>query len=152
MDFEADCWVIPKAQDGTPDVQKVNTKQFEEKFVDAFVDGNIILHYNNELGIQTGIEILISQTSPEGFEELVNPDPTIYTIITVDDLMYPTSNEQDSIIVNVSREDLDFFVEDSVFIIPKLRLFSEPGSPVSGSISMQGELSLEIEISNDLAE
>ncbi len=152
LDFEADCWIIPKAQDGSPDVQKVNTQQFEEKFIDAFVDGNIILHYNNELGIQAGINILISQTSPEGFEELVNPDSTIYTIITVDDLMYPTSNEQDSIIVNVSREDLDFFVEDSVFIIPKLKLFSEPGSPVSGSISMQGELSLEIEVSNDLAE
>ena len=152
LDFDAACWIIPKNLDGEPDVQIVDTKTFEQKFIDAYVNGKIILYYSNSLGVDTGVDILISLISPEGFDELINPDTTKYTIISVPEILNANSAVLDSIEVNISREDLDFFAADSVFIIPRLWLSSEPGSPLSGAITMDGELSLELEISNELAE
>lgn len=36
LDIIADCWLIPKDEDGNPDVQSVDVKDLEQKHIDAF--------------------------------------------------------------------------------------------------------------------
>lgn len=152
LDFAADCWIIPRNDNGEPDVQKVDTKEFGQEIIDTYLNGKVFIHYNNNLGIDSGANVLISLHKPEGFEELMVADTTSYTVIKVPSMLYSNGNELETIEVDISRNDLNFFLADSVYIVPKLRLYSEPGTPLSGAIKLQAGLSLELEISSDLIE
>ena len=152
LDIEADCWVIPRDEDGNPNVQTINTTDIGQTEIDAFNYAKLTLNYVNTLGFDTGANILISQQKANDFTELINPDTTLFTIIDVPYIVQSTGSGMEQVEIEITQNDLEFFVGDSIFVIPKILLFSEEGTPLSGSIEFQALIELEIEISNDLTE
>ncbi|HPR18352.1 MAG TPA: hypothetical protein PLD62_08905 [Candidatus Cloacimonadota bacterium] len=152
LDIVADCWLIPKDDDGNPDVQSVDVSEFKQKHLDAFKYAKLTLNYYNDLGLATGARLLISEQRTEDFATLVTPDTTQFTIINIPYLTQSTGTELDSIQVNIDQHDLEYFLADSVFIIPKILLYSEEGIPLAGSINMQASVEVEVEVNNELVQ
>jgi hypothetical protein len=152
LDIEADCWVIPKDGDGNPRVEKIDTEDIGQTEIDAFLNAKLTLNYINTLGFDTGVKILISQQKTDDFTELINPDTTLFTIINVPNIIQSTGPGMEQVEIEITKHDLEFFRRDSVFVIPKIQLFSEEGTPLSGSIELQALIELEIEISSGLME
>lgn len=152
LDIDADCWVIPKNDDGDPDIQVIETKDIEQQHIDAFQHGLLKVKYSNTLGVNAGTNILFSNQMASGFNELINPDTTQYTIITVPTLQQTSGTQMGEIEVNLTSHDLQYFVADSVFVVPKIRLISNEGTPISGAIQLQASMQIEVEISNELTD
>ncbi len=152
LDILADCWLIPKTDEGKPDVQTVDVEDFEQEHIDAFQNAVLTLNYYNALGVSTAAKILISDHKAEAFNELVNPDSTLYKIIDVPQLVQSANNEFDQLQVNILQDDLEYFIADSVFVIPKIQLLSNAGTPLSGYITVQAKVEVEVEVSNDLVD
>jgi len=152
LDIVADCWLIPKNKEGKPDVQSVDVKDFEQQHIDAFQHAILTMNYNNTLGMDTAAKILISEQKAEDFTELTNPDTTLFKIIEVPLLTQTTSSSPNEIQIEVLQSDLEYFVADSVFIIPKIQLLSDEGSPLSGSIHLNAKVEVEFEVSSGLTE
>ena len=152
LDIEADCWVIPIDGDGYPRVEKIDTEDIGQTEIDAFINAKLTLNYINTLGFNTGAKILISQQRMDDLTELINPDTTLFTIINVPNIIQSAGPEMEQVEIGITQHDLEFFRGDSVFVIPKIQLFSEEGTPLSGSIEFQALIELEIEISSGLME
>jgi hypothetical protein len=151
LDFVADCWLIPEDEDGNPDVQSVDVKDFEQQHIDAFQHAILTMSYENTLGMDTAAKILISEQKAEDFNQLTNPDTTQFKIIDVP-LLSQTTSSPEEIQIEVLQSDLEYFVADSVFIIPKIRLLSDEGMPLSGSIHLNARVEVEFEVSSGLTE
>ena len=152
LDIEADCWVIPIDGDGYPRVEKIDTEDIGQTEIDAFINAKLTLNYINTLGFNTGAKILISQQRMDDLTELINPDTTLFTIINVPNIIQSAGPEMEQVEIEITQRNLEFFRGDSVFVIPKIQLFSEEGTPLSGSIEFQALIELEIEISSGLME
>lgn len=152
LDIIADCWLIPKDEDGNPDVQSVDVKDLEQKHIDAFQHAILTMTYNNSLGMDTAAEILISEQKAENFTELSNPDTTQFTIIDVPLMEQTTSTTPEQRQVEVLQSDLQYFVADSVFIVPKIQLLSDEGMPLSGSIHLNAKVEVEFEVNSGLTD
>jgi hypothetical protein len=153
MDIEADCWVIPRNEDGTPMMERVNVDGIKQKQIDAFINASLSLKYNNTLGFSTSARILISPVKITDFNELVVADTTQMTVINVPMIQKSVGTALDSLPpIQITQDDLEYFVGDSIFVISKILLQSEQGEPLSGGVQMQGLISVEVEVSNDLLE
>jgi len=154
LDIEADCWIIPKNGDGEPEVQMIETDGIDENQLDAFISATLTLGHINTLGMDTSIEILISEQRYTDFSVIAAADTnsTIFKIIEVPLIEQSTGPDFKQIPVEINRSDLDFFKEDSVFVIPRILLQSEEGTPFSGSIQLQGLMEIEFEVSSGLTE
>jgi len=152
LDIVADCWVIPKNDDGEPQVEKIDTADIEENQLDAFVSAKLTLGHINTLGFDTSIQVLFSQEKYTDFSVIATADTTIFTIIEVPEIVQSSGPEMLQTEVVITRSDLDFFLGDSVFVVPKVQLYSEEGTPLSGSIELQALIEFEIEISSGLTE
>lgn len=152
LDIEADCWAIPQDENGNPQMDKIDTADIGQTEIDAFISAKLTLNYNNTLGFDTSAKIIFSQQKTEDFTELINPDTTLYTIIDVPYIMQSTGPGLESVEIEITHNDLHFFLADSVFVVPKIQLMSEEGFPLSGSIQLQGLMEIEFEISSGLTE
>ncbi|MCF7794518.1 MAG: hypothetical protein K9N39_11015 [Candidatus Cloacimonetes bacterium] len=151
LDLVADCWLIPTDENGNPDVQSVDVKDFEQKHIDAFQHAILTMTYNNSLGMDTAAKILISEQRTEEFIELTNPDTTLFKIIDVP-LLSQTTTTPGQIQIEVLQTDLEYFVADSVFIVPKIQLLSDEGMSLSGSIHLNAKVEVEFEINSELTD
>jgi hypothetical protein len=152
LDLDADCWIIPKNEDGGPEVQMIDTKDIEENQLDAFISAKITLNHINTLGMDTTIQMMFSEQEYNDFSFIAAADTTIFTIIEVPDVVQSTGPDFVQTEVVITRSDLDLFLADSVFVVPRIQLESEPGTPFSGSIQIQGLMEIEIEVSSELAD
>ncbi|MFC1898240.1 hypothetical protein ACFLYJ_01580 [Candidatus Cloacimonadota bacterium] len=152
MDIEADCWLIPENENGEPEVQVIDTEGIEENQLDAFISAFLTLDYINTLGFDTSVQVLFSEQKYTDFDVIAASDTTIFKIIEIPAIMQSTGTTMEQTEIEITRSDLDFFVGDSVFVVPKIQLISEEGIPLSGSIQLQGLMKLEFEVSSELAE
>ena len=152
LDITADCWLIPRNENGDPDIQAVETSNIEQEQIDSFINGKITFDYQNTIGFSAGIDLLISNSKAENFANLINPDSTQYTIIKIPPLEETTDTEMKQIEVQLKQSDLQLMLADSIYVIPKLRISSEENTPISGGLEMIGLMEIEIKISNNLAD
>lgn len=152
LDLAADCWLIPKNEDGEPDFQVIDTKEFKEQHLNAFQNASIQLNYLNFLGLDTGARLLITKQKEDDFAQLATPDTTDFKIINIPLISQTNGDDFDQIDVTIDSGDLDFFLADSVFVIPKILLQTEEGFPLSGSITLQAKVEVDFEISNELTD
>jgi hypothetical protein len=152
LDIDADCWVIPKNDNGDPDIQVIETQDIEQQHVDAFQHATLTLKYSNTMGVEAGTNILFSNQLASGFNELINPDTTKYTIITVPTLQQTTGSQVEEIEITLTQYDLQRFVADSVYVVPKIRLISNEGTPLSGELQLQASMEIEVEVSSELTD
>ena len=152
LDINADCVVIPKNDAGDPDIQVIDTKDIEQKHIDAFQQATLVLHFRNTLGVTAGTDIVLSDRRATGFNEIMEPDTTEFTIISVPDIVQTTGSAEEQIEVSVSQQDIQYFASDSVFVIPRIHLLSEEGTPISGMIELRGSVEIEVEVSNNLSD
>jgi len=151
LDLQAECWIIPKNEDGEPEVQAIEA-DFDENQLDAFVSAKLTLGHINTLGIDTSIKILFSEQKYTDFSVIAAADTTIFKIIDVPEILQSNGPDFLETEILITRSDLDFFLEDTVFVVPKIQLHSEEGTPFSGSIQMQGLMELEFEVSSGLTD
>ena len=151
LDIVADCIFIPKNDLGEPDIQKIETEQITQKEIDAFTSGSFKLNYLNTLGFSVATDLIISAEKQIDFSEIAEADSTDFTIISVP-YMYDTTNRLQEIEIALQQSDLQLMLADSVFVVPRLSLQSEAGSPVSGQIDLQGLVDLKLNLNNDLVE
>ncbi|MDO9576611.1 MAG: hypothetical protein Q7J16_01870 [Candidatus Cloacimonadales bacterium] len=153
LDIAANCWAIPQDEDGNPQMDKIDTADIGQTEIDAFISAKLTLNYNNTLGFDTSAKILFSPEKTEDFTELINPDTTQFTIIDVPYIHQSTGPGLEQVVeIELKHSDLEFFLGDSVFVVPKIQLISEEGFPLSGSIQLQGLMEIEVEFSSGLTD
>lgn len=151
LDIAADCIFVPKNDAGEPNVQMVNTETITQDELDAYVSGTLILNYVNQFGLSAGVDLLISEQKITDFDQVINSDSTLFTIIEVP-LIEETDDVEQTISIDLKKSDLEVMLADSVFVIPKLKISSEAGTPVSGAIEFRGMVDLILKVSQDLVE
>ena len=152
LDILADCVFIPKDEDGKPNIQEIDTESFTEKEHDAFVSGQFRLNYENTMGVSVGAKLLISSQRIDDFEQIIASDPSIFTIIDIPLISQTTDDNSNEISVNLTKSQLDVLLADKVYIVPKLQVYSEAGTPISGSMKFRGIADLVLKVNNDLVE
>jgi len=152
LDLDADCFLIPKNESGEPSMEKVDTEAIDQEQIDSYIDGKIILNYHNSMGFSAGADLLISEIKTTNFEELLIADSTLYTIINIPMLEECSDTLNKQIELQLDQSDLQIMLADSVFVVPKIKISSDAGTPISGGLKLQGTLEIEVKISNDLVE
>ena len=149
MALEADSWAVPQ-KNGKPRITTTDTKEFTQEFFDTFQEGNITFNYLNTTGISLSSDIMIAKDSIylDEFLDFENPDTNNVSIFTIP-FLDENATEGDTVEIIISQNDLEFFLGDSVYIVPKFKLKSE-GSTFSGGISLIGELDLKLNIGEHL--
>ncbi len=147
--LEADCWAVPQ-KNGKPRITTTDTKEFTQEFFDTFQEGNITFNYLNTTGISLSSDIMIAKDSIylDEFLDFENPDTNNVSIFTIP-FLDENATEGDTVEIIISQNDLEFFLGDSVYIVPKFKLKSD-GSTFSGGISLIGELDLKLNIGEHL--
>ncbi|MFO7896993.1 MAG: hypothetical protein R6U84_08675, partial [Candidatus Cloacimonadales bacterium] len=152
LDIVADCIFIPKDELGEPNLQKVETENITQKEIDAFSEGSLQLSYFNTLGFSVATDIIISAGKELEFSEIAEADSNNFTIISVPNMTETAANELQEIEIALKQSDLHLMLADSVFVVPRLRLQSEAGSPISGEIQLQGLVDIILNVSDELVE
>ncbi len=105
--------------------------------------------------MELGFDLLVSDDSTNVLEEVFNfenPDSTKVQMFRVPLMEETTDSTYGEYELNITQEQLDFFLADSVYIIPRINISSEGAQPWTGGITIQGDLSIEVFISNELFE
>jgi len=152
LDILADCIFIPKDEEGKPNIQEINTESFTEDEYDAFVSGKFKLNYENTMGVSVGVELLISSQRIDDFEQIIDGDSYIFTIINIPMINQTTDDNSNDIVVDITKSQLEVMLADEVYIVPKIQVYSDVGSPISGSIKFIGMADLVLKINNNLVE
>lgn len=151
--FEEDgIWIIP-LDDGEFSIETQDTEAFDQTMYDAYNSGIMIFKYLNNTGLEVGFDLLVSDESAKIYSEIYifeEPDTNNVQMFRVP-LFEETSgdNYKETEIV-VSQSDLEFFINDSVFVFPRVHIVSEGEHPWTGGLKIQADLEIEIDISNDL--
>jgi hypothetical protein len=149
LDMAANCWMVPQEED-LPKSSTVETADYDQSAHDAFKSASLKLQYRNTTGSELGANILISESDFAEFDEIYTPDLDKVSVIEVPLLHTTNGDEQGEITVTVLQDDLNSFLADSVFVIPKFQLISSSGNPLSGLIDVTASVSVEIEVSDSL--
>lgn len=144
IDLATDSWIIPQ-EDGEPQTNEEDVADFDQDIYDTFKNGRINLKYINTTGVDVKAEILISATENDLVQQLYqfeNPDTTKITIISIPYL--ETTNETMEKQVEVKQTDLKYLLQDTAYIGSRIGVYSEQGTPLSGSVQIQAELEVQI--------
>ncbi|MDY6914719.1 MAG: hypothetical protein SVM86_00165, partial [Candidatus Cloacimonadota bacterium] len=147
-------WLIPK-EEGEPKVNEEDVSDFDEQIYDTFKNGIIKLKYLNTTGIEVAADILICRSETELKQQIYefdNPDTTKVKVISVPYLQTTNEKELQEIQVQIQQTDLEYLLEEITYIGTRLGLYSEPGTPLTGSIQMQAELIIEVQMGDHLLE
>ncbi|MBC8384859.1 MAG: hypothetical protein H8E57_05025 [Candidatus Cloacimonetes bacterium] len=147
-------WIIPVENDDIQ-ITKINSRDLDQAVYDAFINGQLNFEYLNSTGIEMKTDILFALDKTVLIDQIYNYDDTDTTSILMKQIPYVESTT-DSIFksfpIEIKQSDLDFFLEDSVFVTGRFNVRSEGDHPISGSVLLRGELELEILISEDIIE
>ncbi|NQT65376.1 MAG: hypothetical protein HQ554_04280 [FCB group bacterium] len=152
--FEADgIWIIP-LDDGEINIDVMDTEAFEPRMFDAYNTGDIIFKYWNSTGMEVGFDILVSEDSTSVLSEIHNfeePDPLGNVEMFRVPLFEQTSGDNyKELEMTVLREELKYFISDSVYTVPRIHIFSEGEDAWTGGLKIQADLVIEVNISDDL--
>jgi hypothetical protein len=153
--FEAEgIWIIP-LENGEIEISEEDVADFDEAIYNAFKYGRVIFKYWNTSGMELGFDLLVSDDSTNVLEEVFNfenPDSTKVQMFRVPLMEETTDSTYGEYELNITQEQLDFFLADSVYIVPRINISSEGAQPWTGGITIQGDLSIEVFISSELFE
>ena len=147
-------WILPR-EEGELKVSISQTDDFDQKIYDAFIRGGVHFDYLNETGVELGADIFIADNEQNLRDEIYNfvdPDTNIVEIINIPLLESTEGSTFKELEITIYQSDLDAFLADSIFIAPRLYLFSEGEFPLSNGVHLIGELFLTIRIDEDLTE
>lgn len=151
---EEGIWMIP-LDNGQPDVNSVDTGDFDQKVYDAFQCGKIRFSYLNFTGLEMNADVMVS-LQQESLEtevyEFENPDSENVQIFNISGLEITPDSLRKEMEIVIDQSDLMFFLADSVYTASRFRLFSTGQHPLSGGVGLIGEISLEILVNQDLLE
>ncbi len=147
LNLNADCWVIPR-DDNNPRITASNTESFTENQYKGFINGGLKLKFDNRTGTQLGLDLLAA-TGREylnDFDKIVNPDTSNVTIFSIPVIV----TGKDSVDFVINKEDLEVFLPDSVFIVPRIKLISQASEPLANGLDIQAKVHMKVRISKDL--
>jgi len=152
--FEADgIWIIP-LDDGEINIDVQDTEVFDQTMSDAYNTGKIIFKYWNSTGMEVGFDILVSEDSTSVLSEIHNfeePDPLGNVEMFRVPLFEQTSGDNyKELEMTVLREELKYFISDSVYTVPRIHIFSEGEDAWTGGLKIQADLVIEVNISDHL--
>ncbi|MCF7858332.1 MAG: hypothetical protein K9N07_03275 [Candidatus Cloacimonetes bacterium] len=151
--FEEDgIWIIP-LENGDVKVETQNTQDFSENLYNAFDSGKIVFKYWNRTGMEIGLDLLVSDDSTNVYDQIFNfenPDTTMVEMFRVPLLEETGGDYFNSFELNVSQSDLNYFLSDSVFIIPRIHIYSNGENPWNAGLKVQAEVVIDIKVSDDL--
>jgi hypothetical protein len=151
---EEGIWIIP-LENGEIEISEEDVADFDEAIYNAFKYGKVIFKYWNTSGMELGFDLLVSDDSTNVLEEVFNfenPDSTKVQMFRVPLMEITTDSTYGEYELNITQEQLDFFLADSVYIVPRINISSEGAQPWTGGITIQGDLSIEVFISSELFE
>ena len=151
---EEGIWIIP-LENGEIEISEEDVADFDEAIYNAFKYGRVIFKYWNTSGMELGFDLLVSDDSTNVLEEVFNfenPDSTKVQMFRVPLMEETTDSTYGEYELNITQEQLDFFLADSVYIVPRINISSEGAQPWTGGITIQGDLSIEVFISSELFE
>jgi len=145
-------WLVPMKNNEVL-VDTVKTGDFQQKYYDAFISGGCDFKYLNTAGVEMKSEILIARNKEDILSEIYhfdNPDTSKITLIEIPYLETTENSVYKDISIVMQQNDLDYFLEDSVFVCPRFNVYSEGEHPLSGGVKLLGELNLEFIASDEL--
>ncbi len=147
MNLDANCWVVPRNED-KPKITATNVEDFDKNKFEGFVNGGIKLNFDNRLGSEVGLDLLASNNREnlDNFDKIIHPDTTDVTIFSIPVIV----SGKDSIDFVIKKKDLEVFVPDSVYIVPRLKLISDESSPLQNGIDVRAKVHMKIRVSKDL--
>jgi hypothetical protein len=149
---DAGVWMVPM-ENGEIMIDTVKTGDFTQKYYDAFVSGSIDFDYLNTSGVEMKSELLFARNRDDILTEIYNfenPDTSKVTLIKIPYLETTEDSLYQKISIVIQQADLEYFLEDSVFVCPRFNIFSDGEQPVSGGIKLLGELNTEIIANEEL--
>lgn len=153
LTFEEDgIWIIP-LDEGEFSIETQDTEAFEQPMQDAYSSGKIIFKYWNNTGMEVGFDFLVSDDSTKIFTEIFNfeePDTNNVQMFRVPLLEETSGDNYKEFELNVLQSELGYFVNDSIYTIPRVHIFSDGDNPWTGGLQIQADLVIEINISSDL--
>ena len=151
---EEGIWIIP-LENGEIEISEEDVADFDEAIYNAFQYGKVIFKYWNTSGMELGFDLLVSDDSTNVLEEIFNfenPDSTKVQMFRIPLMEITTDSTYGEYELNITQDQLDFFLADSVYIVPRINISSEGDQPWTGDITIQGDLSIEVFISSELFE
>lgn len=151
---EEGIWIIP-LENGEIEISEEDVADFDEAIYNAFKYGRVIFKYWNTSGMELGFDLLVSDDSTYVLEEIFNfenPDSTKVQMFRVPLMEETTDSTYGEYELNITQNQLDFFLADSVYIVPRINISSDGEQPWTGGITIQGDLSIEVFISSELFE
>jgi len=154
MTYEAEgMWIIP-LDNGEINVDVMDTEAFDPTMFDAYNTGKIIFKYWNSTGMEVGFDILVAEDSTSVLSEIHNfdePDSLSNVEMFRVPLFEQTSGDNyKELELTVLQEELNYFISDSVYTVPRIHIFSEGEDAWTGGLRIQADLVIEINISDDL--
>ena len=150
---EEGVWFIPQ-EESEMRIETIEAQDFEQKHYDAFESGIITMTYQNSSGLEMGVDLFMSDNKEFLSDEVYdfeNPDTSLVKIIHVP--MLETTDGIDKMAeVILQKNDLVFFLADSVYTIPRLHVYSSGDVPLGGELTLNAEVAIELLISEDLTE
>lgn len=145
-------WIIPRG-DGEILISDQDTEEFDQQLYNAFQSGKLNFLYLNNTGMELSADVMISTDSLLLKQELYNftePPAAEITIFHVPELQITYDSQLHESNIVIEQQDLDPFLADRVFSAVRLFLFSDGSQPLSNGVYINGELELEILVSDDL--
>jgi hypothetical protein len=149
---EEGIWIIP-LENGEIEISEEDVADFDEAIYNAFNYGKVIFKYWNTSGMELGFDLLVSDDSTNVLEEIFNfedPDSTKVQMFRIPLMEETTDSTYGEYELDITQDQLDFFLSDSVYIVPRINIRSEGAQPWTGGITIQGDLSIEVFISSEL--
>ncbi len=147
INIDADCWIIPRSDD-KPNITATDVSQLNDTNVDNFISGGFKMKFDNQTGIQLGMDILVSgnRENLDDFDKVLNPDTTQVTLFSIPVI----KTGKDSIDFVIKRRDLDVFIPDSVYAVPRIKLISAADSPLANGINVKAKLYIKLLVNKDI--
>jgi hypothetical protein len=149
---DAGIWIIP-LDEGEINIEVEDVSDFKPEMQDSYQSGKMIFKYWNVSGMELGFDILFSDDSTNvleqvfNFEDSVLVDVEMFRVPLLEITSDTTFNEVE---LNITQEELDYFVGDSIYVVPRIQVISGGTQPWAGGVRVQGDIVLEIEINSDL--
>lgn len=154
--FEEDgLWIIP-LDGGEINSDVVDTEAFEPRMFDAYNSGKIIFKYWNSTGMELGFDILVAEDSTTVLSEIFNfdgPDSTsAVEMFRVPYFEQTSGDNYKELEMIVQQEQLNYFISDSVYTVPRIHVFSEGEDSWTGGLRIQADLVIDVNVSHELTE
>ncbi|MBL7148583.1 MAG: hypothetical protein ISS80_00745 [Candidatus Cloacimonetes bacterium] len=145
-------WIIP-LDEGEINIEVEDVSDFKQEMQDSYQSGKMIFKYWNVSGMEVAFDILFSDDSTQVLDQVFNFEDSVLVgveMFRVPLLEITSDTIYKEVELNITQDELDYFVGDSIYVVPRIQVISAGTQPWAGGIRVQGDIVLEIEINSDL--